>query len=79
MVRSCTVDSGGVNSETELGRESHCWMVGEVRFNDKKMKGCTVACYTDGCNRAGHMYSSSVVTLIATGFTVWLTWMKIGL
>ena len=50
VIRTCTVDSGGTNSESELGRESHCWMVNQVIYNDRKMAGCSVVCDTDGCN-----------------------------
>ena len=51
-VRDCTVDNGDTTSDTEMGRESHCWMVNMVRFNDVDMYGCALACHTDGCNRA---------------------------
>jgi len=51
-VRDCTVDNGDTTSDTEMGRESHCWMVNMVRFNDVDMHGCALACHTDGCNRA---------------------------
>lgn len=52
IVRDCVVDAGGTNSETEIGRESHCWIVSEIKFDNKKMKGCSVACLVDGCNGA---------------------------
>jgi len=51
-VRDCTVDNGDTTSDTEMGRESHCWMVNMVRFNDVDMHGCALACHTDGCNHA---------------------------
>ena len=51
-VRDCTVDNGDTTSDTEMGRESHCWMVNMVRFNDVDMHGCALACHTDGCNQA---------------------------
>jgi len=49
-VRDCTVDNGDTTSDTEMGRESHCWMVNMVRFNDVDMHGCALACHSDGCN-----------------------------
>lgn len=50
MARQCVADDGGTNSETEIGRETHCGMVDMVKFDDMDMKGCSLACETDGCN-----------------------------
>lgn len=49
-VRDCVVDSGGVNSETELARSDHCGLIKSINFNDKHMSGCVLSCNTDGCN-----------------------------
>ena len=71
VVRTCTVDSGGTNSESELGRESHCWMVNQVNFNNKTMNGCSVACDTDGCNTGAALVSSNnrLIVLIFLAFS----------
>ena len=52
LVRACVVDNGGVNSETEIGRISHCWLVRKIIYMDHMMTGCSVSCDTDGCNSA---------------------------
>ena len=64
LVRDCAVDSGGVNSESEIGRESHCWMVRRIKFEDKYMSGCSLACGTDGCNHSNSIHASSYWLLI---------------
>ena len=46
------VDNGETNTETEIGRESHCWFVNRIKYNDQYMHGCVLACNTDGCNAA---------------------------
>lgn len=50
LVRDCSVDNGEITSDTEMGRESHCWMVNMVNFDDVIMAGCSLSCRTDGCN-----------------------------
>ncbi|KAK2164992.1 hypothetical protein NP493_1387g00023 [Ridgeia piscesae] len=65
MVRHCHVDTGGVNSETELGRESHCWLVNMIIFDGVDMRGCSLACRTDGCNGAERTLVER--TLLVTG------------
>ncbi|KAK2166444.1 hypothetical protein LSH36_39g11006 [Paralvinella palmiformis] len=50
LVRDCTVDDGGINSESELGRESHCWLVNKVKYQGVIIDGCSLACRVNGCN-----------------------------
>ena len=77
IVRDCTVDDGDTTSDTEIGRESHCWMVNMVNFDGVNMEGCALACNTDGCNRAAgvtrgsrHAVAAAVVGfLLATALT----------
>ena len=71
LVRGCSVDAGGTNSDTELGRETHCWIVEEVRWGDLKMKGCSNACNTDGCN-GGHRIETSGTTLMILVILGWV-------
>lgn len=79
-VRDCAVDNGDTTSDTEMGRESHCWMVNMVRFNDVDMRGCALACNTDGCNHAAsvrrqpsltvHVAMTSLVATAVVAFSV---------
>ena len=63
LIRACVVDNGGINSETEIGRISHCWFVRKIKYMERYMYGCSVACDTDGCNNAiGHRPSIWMVT-----------------
>ena len=50
VVRNCVVDDGGTNSETEIGRESHCGWMRVLKYNGRRMRGCILSCDTDACN-----------------------------
>ncbi len=52
MVRSCVVDNGNVNSETEIGRSNHCGLINFIKYDNEDMSGCILSCNTDGCNTA---------------------------
>ncbi|KAK7109064.1 uncharacterized protein [Littorina saxatilis] len=52
VVRNCVVDNGGTNSETEIGRLTHCGWLRTIDYSGKRMRGCILACETDGCNMA---------------------------
>lgn len=52
VVRNCVVDDGGTNSETEIGRLTHCGWMRTIKYSGKRMRGCILACETDGCNSA---------------------------
>ena len=52
VVRNCVVDNGGTNSETEIGRLTHCGWLRTIEYSGKRMRGCILACDTDGCNVA---------------------------
>lgn len=66
VVRDCTVDNGDTTSDTEMGRESHCWMVNMVNYNDVNMHGCALACHSDGCNTGSDVRVSTGALLIAS-------------
>ncbi|XP_035706104.1 uncharacterized protein LOC110845724 [Folsomia candida] len=47
-VRGCALDSGTLNTDTEIIRMSHC---GHFFFEDRYVKGCLKSCEdSDGCN-----------------------------
>nr|KAG5707670.1 hypothetical protein BaRGS_031052 [Batillaria attramentaria] len=48
VVRNCVVDDGGTNSETEIGRLTHCGWMRTIKYLGKRMSGCILACDTDG-------------------------------
>ncbi|VDI04697.1 uncharacterized protein LOC143071624 [Mytilus galloprovincialis] len=50
VVRDCVVDNGGTNSETEIGRQSHCGWMKVLQYNGERMRGCILSCDLDGCN-----------------------------
>ena len=82
LVRDCAVDSGGVNSESEIGRESHCWMVRRIKYMDQYMTGCSLACHTDGCNHSNSIHASYWLLIpflgyfLATGIVNNVLWMN---
>ncbi|XP_047493821.1 uncharacterized protein LOC125042329 [Penaeus chinensis] len=48
VVRSCTIDSGTLTTDTELGRQSHCGM---FTYDGKTVVGCLESCNSfDACN-----------------------------
>ncbi|XP_064096676.1 uncharacterized protein LOC135208435 [Macrobrachium nipponense] len=50
MIRSCALDSGGLTTDTEIVRMSHC---GAFYLEDKYVKGCLQSCDDhEGCNGA---------------------------
>ena len=63
MTRECVVDDGGTNSETEIGRISHCGVINWMVFNGTYVKGCILTCDTDGCNTASYRTSHSCLVL----------------
>ncbi|XP_033757489.1 uncharacterized protein LOC117339886 [Pecten maximus] len=65
VVRDCVVDNGGTNSETEIGRQSHCGWMREIQYDDKRMKGCILSCNSDGCNGASGLSTLHVQTLVS--------------
>lgn len=56
VVRNCVVDDGGTNSETEIGRQSHCGWMRQIYYGtgnkQVRMTGCILSCDSDGCNFA---------------------------
>ncbi|XP_055354903.1 uncharacterized protein LOC129600428 [Paramacrobiotus metropolitanus] len=49
VVRACALDGGSLTSDTEIVRQNHC---GGFFLNDRYVRGCLEACFTDGCNGA---------------------------
>lgn len=60
VVRDCVVDNGGTNSETEIGRQSHCGWMKVLQYNGERMRGCILSCNLDGCNTGNKMTVNSV-------------------
>lgn len=60
VVRDCVVDNGGTNSETEIGRQSHCGWMKVLQYNGERMRGCILSCDLDGCNVGGRLTVNSV-------------------
>ena len=61
------MDNGDITSDTEMGRESHCWMVNMVNFDDVIMAGCSLSCRTDGCNIGSTLsYKQQTSILLST-------------
>ncbi|XP_068247438.1 uncharacterized protein [Palaemon carinicauda] len=64
-VRGCTIDSGTVTLDTELGRQSHC---GVMEYDDKYVVGCLDVCDEfDACNSAATLVGPllGVATMLA--------------
>lgn len=78
VVRNCVVDDGGTNSETEIGRLTHCGWLNTIQYKGKRMRGCILACDTDGCNMASLPASLNMnfllTTLLCAVSSYW-TWM----
>jgi len=79
LFRDCTVDNGDTTSDTEMGRETHCWMGNQINFNEVDMHGCALACITDGCNTSPTVAPSKlslgllvILTLIIVRFSILL-------
>ncbi|KAK7498454.1 hypothetical protein BaRGS_00010408, partial [Batillaria attramentaria] len=64
VVRNCVVDDGGTNSETEIGRLTHCGWMRTIKYLGKRMSGCILACDTDGCNSASLPVIDALVVLV---------------
>lgn len=64
VVRNCVVDGGGTNSETEIGRLTHCGWMRTIKYLGKRMTGCILACDTDGCNAASLPRMDALVVLL---------------
>ncbi|XP_059152518.1 uncharacterized protein LOC131938479 isoform X1 [Physella acuta] len=65
VVRNCVVDDGGTNSETEIGRQSHCGWMKIIKFGKHTMRGCILSCDKDACNHGNRAQFSSILALIA--------------
>ncbi|XP_076460878.1 uncharacterized protein LOC143293647 [Babylonia areolata] len=79
VVRNCVVDDGGTNSETEIGRLTHCGWLNKIEYNRKRMRGCILACDTDGCNAATLPPSLNMnfrLIAILCAITTFLSWTR---
>ncbi|KAI8789692.1 hypothetical protein BgiMline_001500 [Biomphalaria glabrata] len=65
VVRDCVVDDGGTNSETEIGRQSHCGWMRVLKFNDKTLRGCILNCDKDACNHGNRVETDLILSLVA--------------
>ncbi|GFO24497.1 hypothetical protein PoB_005100200 [Plakobranchus ocellatus] len=68
VVRNCVVDDGGTNSETEIGRESHCGWMRVLKYNGRRMRGCILSCDTDACNHGNKFQTTLILPLIILSF-----------
>ncbi|KAK3781966.1 hypothetical protein RRG08_051265 [Elysia crispata] len=66
VVRNCVVDDGGTNSETEIGRESHCGWMRVLKYEGRRMRGCILSCDTDACNLGNRPHVAVISTFSAT-------------
>ena len=66
VVRNCVVDDGGTNSETEIGRESHCGWMRVLKYEGRRMRGCILSCDTDACNIGNRPHVAVISTFSAT-------------
>jgi hypothetical protein len=73
VLRTCVVDNGDVNSETEIGRSNHCGLINYMMYDSQPMSGCVLSCNTDGCNSAKSNWPSKYVILLLTvlSLTIW--------
>ncbi|GAU92199.1 hypothetical protein RvY_04312 [Ramazzottius varieornatus] len=70
VVRACALDGGSLTSDTEIVRQNHC---GGFFLNERYVRGCLEACFTDGCNRSSRSASQlSFYTLLL------ISWMITG-
>ncbi|CAG5131201.1 unnamed protein product, partial [Candidula unifasciata] len=65
VVRNCVVDDGGTNTETEIGRQSHCGWMRVLKYNGRRMRGCILSCDTDACNLGNRKHHSSYIITVA--------------
>lgn len=54
LIRTCVVDNGETNFETEIGRVSYCGIATYMIYNGTRWQGCLLVCNTDGCNKGLH-------------------------
>ena len=58
MIRDCAADSGGTTYDTEIGGMTHCGLMRNLKYNDRDMKGCILACKGNGCNSGSTAFVS---------------------
>ncbi|XP_042856601.1 uncharacterized protein LOC122243174 [Penaeus japonicus] len=72
VVRSCTIDSGTLTIDTELGRQSHCGM---FTYDGRTVVGCLDSCNSfDACNISVAPGASRFL-LICLSFLLWVSGM----
>ncbi|RUS78154.1 hypothetical protein EGW08_014083 [Elysia chlorotica] len=71
VVRNCVVDDGGTNSETEIGRESHCGWMRVLKYEGRRMRGCILSCDTDACN-LGSKHQGALTATFSAAVAVYL-------
>ena len=74
VVRDCVVDNGGTNSETEIGRQSHCGWMKVLQYNGERMRGCILSCDLDGCNTGQKLSAVSLWIFILLVVYLILQW-----
>ncbi|BFY98169.1 hypothetical protein BsWGS_01209 [Bradybaena similaris] len=74
VVRNCVVDDGGTNSETEIGRQSHCGWMKVIKYNGRRMKGCILSCDTDACNDSNTMRTCLMLIAVSVMYACISQW-----
>lgn len=75
MIRDCAADSGGTTYDTEIGGMTHCGLMKSLKYNQRDMKGCILACKMNGCNGGGRVGASMAMALSAYAIKLSLTLM----
>ena len=68
IIRTCVVDGGGVNADTEIGRLDHCGFINQLNYNGQVLNGCLLRCNTHACNSAQRKHisiSGQILALLA--------------
>ncbi|KAK3095823.1 hypothetical protein FSP39_019680, partial [Pinctada imbricata] len=76
IVRDCVVDNGEANSETEIGRMSHCGWMKVIKYNNIRRRGCILSCQSDGCNTGSKQVAINSSVLWTISITLSLLYSK---
>ncbi|OQV25969.1 hypothetical protein BV898_00107 [Hypsibius exemplaris] len=63
VVRACALDGGSLTSDTEIVRQNHC---GGFFLNERYVRGCLEACFTDGCNGSSRLGGAAANLFLLT-------------
>nr|ALT32081.1 hypothetical protein [Hypsibius dujardini] len=60
---ACALDGGSLTSDTEIVRQNHC---GGFFLNERYVRGCLEACFTDGCNGSSRLGGAAANLFLLT-------------